>query len=391
MDFLAIDFETANLNQSPCSLGLTLVSNQKVVDCKSYLINPKEPFSNSCIKVNGITPETVKNSPEFPAVWEEVQPLFLKYPVVAHNISFDFDVLRKALNKYHLEVPNLELYCTLQLARRNFPEIPKFNLPALCEHFGISLDNHHSCDDDSLACAKLLIRMMTYSDFKLSGFLPAAHVPSNNAFFDTPEYKESTVEYDDLLSLSFDQKSFVITGDIEGYSREELSQIIIERGGNCKTAVSKKVDFLIVGMQNQKVIKNKFEIKSEKIIKAERLRNEGFPIKIISDEDFLQVLHQQDTATSSEANFKDWFSFYDNSDRLRKLKAVGILTPTATEIKQLFYCGLYSRWKLEKCELIGYADSSVLVISLFGEPHKIHADYLKEMQPTKKEAEKINA
>ena len=132
MDFLAIDFETANLNQSPCSLGLTIVEKDNVIDCKSFLINPKEPFATSCTKINGITPKDVVDSPEFPAVWENIKPLFMKYPIVAHNISFDYDVLKKALLKYNLQIPKMKLYCTFQLARKNYPEIQHFNLPALC-------------------------------------------------------------------------------------------------------------------------------------------------------------------------------------------------------------------------------------------------------------------
>ncbi|MCY1714842.1 exonuclease domain-containing protein [Caproiciproducens galactitolivorans] len=395
MDFLAIDFETANLNQSPCSLGLTIVEKDNVIDCKSFLINPKEPFATSCTKINGITPKDVVDSPEFPAVWENIKPLFMKYPIVAHNISFDYDVLKKALLKYNLQIPKMKLYCTFQLARKNYPEIQHFNLPALCEYFDISLENHHACECDSLACALLLIKMSQSPTFELTQYIPNSSKNTSqqrrNAFkslFKEPEYDEAQVEYDDMWTLTFDQRSFVITGDIEGYSRDDLIKLIEDRGGTCKTSVSKKVDYLIVGMQNTKVVKDKADAKSEKIMKAEKLRDEGFPIKIISDEDFMQILHQSGKSNSFE---KDWFEFYDESEKIKKLKAWGLLSRTATECKQLYYCGINSNGVLSKCEVIGYVNSNVAVISITNKPYKIHADYLKEMQPTKKEVEQLNA
>lgn len=387
MDFVAIDFETANYSQSPCSLGLTIVESQKVVGCESYLINPKEPFSETCIRVNGITPAIVKNSPEFPEIWERTEPLFLKYPIVAHNISFDYDVLCRSLKKYNLAVPDLRLYCTMQLARKNFPDIGKYSLSVLCEHFGVSLEHHHSCDDDSTACASLLIKMLQKPNFRIFEYTPHSNSGTYSAGFKAPDYEESSVQYDDMLLVSFDQKTFVITGDVDGFSRDDLTGMIQQRGGICKNSVSRKVDYLIVGMQNKSVIKDKAEIKSEKILKAEKLRDEGYPIKIISDEDFLTILHQE---KNSDTTSQGWFSFCDESDKVRKLKSVGIIAPTAFEVKQIFYCGIYSNQNLVKCDVIGYVDSSVLVISLFDRPHKIHADYLKEMQPTKKEAAKVN-
>ena len=43
MNFIAIDFETANEKRaSACSLGMTIVKNGQVVDELYYLIKPKE-------------------------------------------------------------------------------------------------------------------------------------------------------------------------------------------------------------------------------------------------------------------------------------------------------------------------------------------------------------
>ena len=47
--------------------------------------------------------------------------------------------------------------------------------------------------------------------------------------------------------INFLDKKFVITGTINGYSRENLKEIIISKGGNVIDSVSKKTDVVIVG------------------------------------------------------------------------------------------------------------------------------------------------
>jgi DNA polymerase-3 subunit epsilon len=45
MNFIAIDFETANSNRySPCEIGLVKVEDFKIVEQKSFLIKPKDNY-----------------------------------------------------------------------------------------------------------------------------------------------------------------------------------------------------------------------------------------------------------------------------------------------------------------------------------------------------------
>ena len=69
-------------------------------------------------------------------------------------------------------------------------------------------------------------------------------------------------------------KSFVLTGTLAKYKREEASALIAERGGIVKGSVSKKTDYVIAG-----------EKAGSKLIKAQELG-----IKILSEEEFEQLL-----------------------------------------------------------------------------------------------------
>lgn len=241
MDFIAIDFETANPNMtSPCSLGITLVRNNNIEKTFSFLINPEEPFSPFNIKIHGITAEAVMHSHTFPVVWNEVAPLFSQYPVIAHNVDFDKSVLEYTASKYSISLPEIQYYCTLQLCRDNI-NTDKYSLDCVCEYFDIPLVNHHCCDDDCIAAAKIMLQLLNnpscsvYEHSRTKHGLQCISSKRENNFTShfaaliaTPDFEEAHVNYDSILDLSFDGKCFVLTGDFAGYTRQELSELILK-------------------------------------------------------------------------------------------------------------------------------------------------------------------
>lgn len=73
---------------------------------------------------------------------------------------------------------------------------------------------------------------------------------------------------------AFAGKTFVLTGTLQRYSRNEAAALIKERGGKVTDSVSKKTDFVVAG-----------ENAGSKLEKAQSLG-----IKILSEEDFLNLL-----------------------------------------------------------------------------------------------------
>lgn len=99
MNFTAIDFETANEKRnSACSLGITRVENNKIVDRKYFLIKPPEMrFVPQNIWIHNIYPEDVENADTFDKIWPKIKDYFEEELVIAHNASFDMSVLRNLL------------------------------------------------------------------------------------------------------------------------------------------------------------------------------------------------------------------------------------------------------------------------------------------------------
>lgn len=159
MNFLAIDFETANYSRnSACAIGLVRVENLSVVKRAVYLIKPPENHFVFTY-LHGISWEEVKNEPAFPAIWSKIQPLFRDIDfAVAHNASFDREVLRSCCAHYEIEPPGVDFRCTMQIARRVW-KIRPTKLSDVCRHLRIPL-KHHEALSDTLACARIMIEAL---------------------------------------------------------------------------------------------------------------------------------------------------------------------------------------------------------------------------------------
>jgi DNA polymerase-3 subunit epsilon len=159
MDFVTLDFETATPEgNSPCEIGLTVVSEGRINASYGWLIKPPgNVFDYKNIRVHGIKPADVKQSPTFDQLWNEIYPLLNNAFLIAHNASFDLGVLRKTLDYYQLPYPGLHYACSVHIFRRIWSGLSHFNLKFLCDLHQISL-NHHRAQDDSLAAAQLCIK-----------------------------------------------------------------------------------------------------------------------------------------------------------------------------------------------------------------------------------------
>ena len=142
MNFIAIDFETANSNRnSPCEIGIVKVENFKITDKKSFLIRPKENYFDWMnTQIHGIDEGTVENEPEFDVIYSKIKNDFEKYPILAHNASFDIGFINHESKKLRGKHQPLESKCrvidTLALARQRHPG-QKNNLDALCKRYGV--------------------------------------------------------------------------------------------------------------------------------------------------------------------------------------------------------------------------------------------------------------
>ena len=96
---IVLDTETTGLDYTRERLvefAAVRLENGKIKDEFQTLINPKQHIRKSSIAIHGITPDMVEDAP----TEEEALPKILKfigdYPIVGHNVIFDYSFLNEA-------------------------------------------------------------------------------------------------------------------------------------------------------------------------------------------------------------------------------------------------------------------------------------------------------
>lgn len=174
--FVAIDFETASWNAA-CAVGIVHFEDGKAIDSRYTLLNPRispRSWQRGAIRVHGITPDQVIDSPTFEDIWPELIHYAACYPLIAHNAGFDMGVLGNELQRFNLPAPSIRYGCSMQLARAAWPkrrlrdveeagdgplrEAPEnHKLNTLSEFLGVELD-HHNALSDAQACGEITIQ-----------------------------------------------------------------------------------------------------------------------------------------------------------------------------------------------------------------------------------------
>lgn len=158
LNFVAIDFETANASRdSACAIGAVRVRDGAIVDRRYSLIKPNTPFQKFCTYIHGISEKDVLNAPTFSDIYPAFFRMLDNQVVVAHNASFDVAVLRASCESRNLPMPSIESFCTVEMARKAWPNLSKYKLNLLCEEFSLPL-KHHNAIEDATACSMILLK-----------------------------------------------------------------------------------------------------------------------------------------------------------------------------------------------------------------------------------------
>jgi len=153
---IVLDFETTGLYPAKgdrvIEIGAVLLRDQEIVDRFQSLVNPGFFVNSEIESITGITNAMLGDAP--PA--EDVMGQFVKFigthPLVAHNASFDRSFLEAELGHIGKNRP-LNFGCTLQVARRLYPDIINYKLETLVRYKGIAVNNqfHRALADAEMA------------------------------------------------------------------------------------------------------------------------------------------------------------------------------------------------------------------------------------------------
>ena len=159
MRYAALDLECATSDTGNiCEVGVVLMENGQEVGRYRSLVRPVVESFGDWQRWNfdyGLK-DTLK-APAFPAIWEEVKLLIGDAPVVAHNAGVvECKHLGHAFSFHGLDAASGPVfYCTLELAKGHWTELPKHGIKHVARHFQWKLD-HHNPESDARICAAIV-------------------------------------------------------------------------------------------------------------------------------------------------------------------------------------------------------------------------------------------
>ena len=124
------------------------------------LVNPGIPTPAFVQGLTGITPTVLSEAPRFDEIVDDLLRVFQGSVFVAHNARFDWAFVSKEIERSRgllLQGPRV---CTVRLARRLLPDLPRRNLDWVSGYFGIEIEGRHRAVGDAVAAAKCLGRLL---------------------------------------------------------------------------------------------------------------------------------------------------------------------------------------------------------------------------------------
>lgn len=307
MNFVAIDFETANEKRnSPCSIGIVVVKNGEIIEKLHHLIKPKEMrFMPINIGIHGIRPNMVKDELEFNEIWGKIKHYFNNNLVIAHNASFDISVLRNTLELYNIKKPTFNYMCTMKLSRNFYNNLDNARLNTVNKFLGYSF-KHHDALADAMACSNILFNIseelnskdineisklvgVTIGEVNEKGYKPSSNKGRIIRKSNREPLIKNTIER--FKFDAFKNEVVVFTGGLSSMTRNEANMLVRKLSGSVGSSVTKKTTYIVTNTENIENLER--EEMSNKLRRAVDLKRKGQEIKFLNEEVFLKMCKEE--------------------------------------------------------------------------------------------------
>ncbi|MFC3418381.1 exonuclease domain-containing protein [Salinicoccus hispanicus] len=298
MDYVAVDLETANGNRSSiCSIGLVKFKDGEIIDEYYSLVNPEvEYFARMNISIHGITEDDVADQPNFPEVMKEVEAFIEDYPLVAHFSQFDMYALEDAYNRYGMEIPPFQYFCSFRLSKQLY-KMSSYRLPAMCAYFGIDNSNHHNALADARMSGLIAHNIFEQHGMDLDAFNEKHNYDTGTLGGRGFRKKGSRRTSAKGPEITVDKSKFqpdhelygkyiCFTGTLSQMKRADAAQAVADIGAVFEKSISRDTDYLVVGGKGDAQAARK----SSKVKQALEMIAHGRNIRIMSEGELLELL-----------------------------------------------------------------------------------------------------
>ena len=175
--FAVIDVETTGggiAGNRLTEICIVLLKGDRILDKYTSLINPEAPIPRHITALTGINNEMVRDAPKFHEMAKKVEEFTRDAIFVAHNVNFDYNVLRNEFRELGFDYTRRKL-CTVRLSRKLIPGLFSYSLGRLCDSINIPIVDRHRAEGDTDATVILFQRLLSLDeDFKvINSFLHA--------------------------------------------------------------------------------------------------------------------------------------------------------------------------------------------------------------------------
>ncbi len=161
--FIVFDVETTGLRTGVdrlTEIGAVRFADGAQEASFQTFVNPERPIPAGITELTGITDSMVAHAPkEGEAVRKFFEFCGDDCVLVAHNASFDTDVIRAACERNNIPYKYTHLD-TLVMAQSLVPDLKTYKLDSISNHFKMPKFDHHRADEDAGALARIFAKLL---------------------------------------------------------------------------------------------------------------------------------------------------------------------------------------------------------------------------------------
>jgi len=295
MEFLVIDFETANNdNSSICQIGLVKYDNGNYITLIDTLINPETEFLDMNVSKHHITENDVQNAPTFDEVYSQLE--IMDNCIVFNHNGSDKSKFESACKKYDLMSLDITWLNSATLVRRTWEEFSQsgYGVENMCNFLGIELLAHNAASD-ALATAKIIIEASKIKNItnandwikELTKRNRKRNYIGNGKTEDYQKLGGELMQAPDLDSIKnkenpFYGKKVVVSGTYRKWpDRKVLAQLLKDLGADIDSSIGKKTNYLCKGNG----------VGPSKLAKMQKKIDNGEDAKIIDENEIIRLLN----------------------------------------------------------------------------------------------------
>lgn len=164
LSYVVVDVETTGGRPDGgdriTEIAAVVVQGGEITRVYETLVNPQRSIPPMITALTNISWEMVKDAPTFREIVADVAGVLRGNVFVAHNAAFDWRFVTSEIARATGERLEGRRLCTVRLARRLLPQLPRRSLDHVARYYGVEIAARHRAAGDALATARVLLRLL---------------------------------------------------------------------------------------------------------------------------------------------------------------------------------------------------------------------------------------